>query len=58
MKFAHLERFHLTLDMDALDPVEAPVVGTPVPGGISYREAHLLMETPGGFGQVRLNGSC
>jgi arginase len=30
--------------MDALDPVEAPGVGTPVPGGISYREAHLLME--------------
>jgi len=44
MKFAHLKRFHLTLDMDALDPVEAPGVGTPVPGGISYREAHLLME--------------
>ncbi|MEH0022290.1 MAG: arginase [Desulfobacter sp.] len=44
MKFAHLKRFHLTLDMDVLDPVEAPGVGTPVPGGISYREAHLLME--------------
>lgn len=44
MKLAHLKRVHLTLDMDALDPVEAPGVGTPVPGGISYREAHLLME--------------
>ena len=44
MKFSHLKRVHLTLDMDALDPVEAPGVGTPVPGGISYREAHLLME--------------
>jgi arginase len=44
MKFAHLKRIHLTVDMDALDPVEAPGVGTPVPGGISYREAHLLME--------------
>jgi arginase len=44
MKFAHLKRIHLTLDMDALDPIEAPGVGTPVPGGISYREAHLLME--------------
>lgn len=44
MKFAHLKRVHLTLDMDALDPVEAPGVGTPVPGGISYREAHLFME--------------
>jgi arginase len=30
--------------MDALDPVEAPGVGTPVAGGITYREAHLLME--------------
>ncbi len=44
MKFSHLKRVHLTLDMDALDPVEAPGVGTPVPGGITYREAHLLME--------------
>jgi arginase len=44
MKFAHLKRIHLTVDMDALDPVEAPGVGTPVPGGITYREAHLLME--------------
>lgn len=44
MKFAHLKRIHLTVDMDALDPLEAPGVGTPVPGGITYREAHLLME--------------
>ncbi len=44
MKFIHLNRIHLTVDMDALDPVEAPGVGTPVPGGITYREAHLLME--------------
>jgi arginase len=44
MKFVHLKKFHLSVDMDALDPVEAPGVGTPVPGGISYREAHLLME--------------
>ena len=44
VQFAHLKRLHLSLDMDALDPVEAPGVGTPVPGGISYREAHLLME--------------
>lgn len=52
MKFAHLKRFHLTLDMDALDPVEAPGVGTPVPGGISYREAHLLMETLSDSGKL------
>ncbi len=44
MKFIHLKKIHLTVDMDALDPVEAPGVGTPVPGGITYREAHLLME--------------
>jgi arginase len=37
--------FHLSLDMDAVDPVEAPGVGTPVRGGITYREAHLAMET-------------
>jgi arginase len=37
--------FHLSLDMDAIDPDEAPGVGTPVRGGISYREAHLSMET-------------
>ncbi len=36
--------FHLSLDMDAIDPDEAPGVGTPVRGGMSYREAHLSME--------------
>jgi len=52
MKFAHLKRIHLTVDMDALDPLEAPGVGTPVPGGISYREAHLLMEILADSGKV------
>jgi arginase len=42
--FHHRARLHVSLDMDALDPTEAPGVGTPVPGGLSYREAHLLME--------------
>ncbi len=37
--------FHLSFDMDAVDPDEAPGVGTPVRGGITYREAHLAMET-------------
>ncbi len=37
--------FHLSLDMDVVDPDEAPGVGTPVRGGITYREAHLVMET-------------
>ena len=44
-KLEHLPRVHVSLDMDSLDPREAPGVGTPVPGGLSYREAHLLMET-------------
>jgi len=35
---------HVSFDADALDPDVAPGVGTPVPGGISYREAHLIME--------------
>ena len=35
---------HVSLDMDALDPEVAPGVGTPVRGGLSYREAHLAME--------------
>jgi arginase len=35
---------HLSLDLDGLDPSDAPGVGTPVLGGISYRESHLAME--------------
>lgn len=35
---------HLSLDMDGIDPADAPGVGTPVIGGISYREGHLAME--------------
>jgi arginase len=37
--------FHLSFDMDSVDPQEAPGVGTPVKGGMTYREAHLAMET-------------
>ncbi|WP_374689670.1 arginase [Promineifilum sp.] len=48
----HLPRLHVSLDMDSLDPAEAPGVGTPVPGGLTYREAHLLMEILGDSGQV------
>ncbi len=40
----HDNPIHLSLDLDALDPREAPGVGTPVRGGLSYREAHLAME--------------
>ncbi|MBF0112380.1 MAG: arginase [Desulfamplus sp.] len=44
MKLIHIKKIHVSLDMDAVDPVEAPGVGTPVPGGLTYREAHLCME--------------
>jgi len=45
-------RIHISLDMDSLDPQEAPGVGTPVPGGLTYREAHLLMEILSDTGKV------
>jgi len=40
----HCRRLHVSLDMDCLDPQTAPGVGTPSPGGITYREAQLAME--------------
>ncbi len=36
--------FHCSFDLDVVDPQTAPGVGTPVPGGITYRESHLAME--------------
>jgi arginase len=41
---SHVDRVHLSFDLDALDPEVAPGVGTPVRGGLTYREAHLVME--------------
>ena len=41
---SHCDSLHVSLDVDALDPVAAPGVATPVRGGLSYREAQLLME--------------
>jgi arginase len=35
---------HVSVDLDAVDPAVAPGVGTPVKGGLDYREAHLIME--------------
>jgi len=35
---------HVSLDVDFLDPAIAPGVGTTVPGGVTFREAHLVME--------------
>jgi len=44
--------FHVSFDMDGMDPDFAPGVGTPVNGGISYREAHLAMEMLADTGKV------
>lgn len=41
---SHMSELHVSLDMDSLDPGIAPGVGTPANGGITYREAQLLME--------------
>ena len=41
---SHVDRVHLSFDLDVLDPEIAPGVGTPVRGGLTYREAHLVME--------------
>ena len=45
---------HVSLDLDAVDPMFAPGVGTPVPGGLSYREAHLALELVAESGAARL----
>ena len=45
-------RLHVSLDMDSLEPNEAPGVGTPSHGGLSYREAQLLMETVADSGRL------
>lgn len=42
---AKVDHIHISFDLDSVDPTIAPGVGTPVPGGLSYREAHLLMES-------------
>jgi arginase len=43
---------HVSFDLDAMDPDFAPGVGTPSPGGLSYREAHLAMEMLADTGRV------
>jgi arginase len=43
-KLKNCANIHVSLDMDSIDPNEAPGVGTPVPGGLTYREAQLMME--------------
>ena len=44
--------FHLSYDLDACDPTVAPGVGTPVKGGLSYREAHVVMEMAAESGRM------
>lgn len=50
---AEADVLHVSFDMDSLDPQIAPGVGTPVPGGLTYREAHLLLEMLADDGRVR-----
>ncbi len=52
-RLGELDSIHVSLDMDSLDPEYAPGVGTPVPGGLTYREAHLLMEILATSGKVQ-----
>jgi len=47
------EGIHLSLDMDSIDPDEAPGVGTPVRGGLTYREVQLAMEMLAASGKLR-----
>lgn len=53
---AHVTRgtsyLHLSIDLDAVDPAVAPGVGTPVKGGLDYREAHLIMESVAESGKM------
>ncbi len=49
---SHLDRVHLSFDLDVVDPEVAPGVGTPVRGGLTYREAHLVMELINESGKV------
>ncbi len=44
--------FHLSFDLDSIDPMVAPGVGTPVAGGLTYREAHLVCEKAAGSGRL------
>jgi arginase len=44
--------YHVSLDMDWIDPEDAPGVGTPVWGGATYREGHLAMEIIADHGRM------
>jgi arginase len=51
-KLGALPRVHVSFDADAFDPSVCPGVGTPVPGGLTYREGHLLMELLSDSGKI------
>lgn len=51
-RLGYLKRLHVSFDADALDPSVCPGVGTPVAGGLTYREGHLLMELLSESGRV------
>ncbi len=42
--FRNLAKIHVSLDLDVMDPLDAPGVGTPSQGGLTYREGQLIME--------------
>jgi arginase len=42
--FSSLDKIHVSLDLDVMDPLDAPGVGTPSQGGLTYREGQLIME--------------
>ncbi|WP_163337321.1 arginase [Desulfopila sp. IMCC35008] len=51
-KLEMLDRIHISLDMDVMDPISAPGVGTPSHGGLTYREGQLIMETIADSGKL------
>ncbi len=51
-QFADRDYIHVSFDLDSCDPRHVPGVGTPVMGGLTYREAHLLMELLADSGKV------
>ena len=52
-QFAEMDAIHVSFDLDSCDPTVAVGVGTPVAGGFTYREVHLLMESLADSGKVR-----
>lgn len=51
-QLSNVSRIHVSFDMDVMDPIEAPGVGTPSHGGLTYREGQLIMETIADTGKL------